>query len=320
MSALVIRDPMRRCTLTVTLPDGAVTETAYGFGADRDGVTQFSTKTTDANGKQTEQFTDVRGRVTAVKNYTAEKDVWTSFKYNAINEQVEATNDLGHTTYSTYDNLGRRTTRIHPDAGQTNYFYDLAGNLVELQTANLIEKGMSITYTYDFERLTEIHYPENLENNVKYTYGEMGAPHNRAGRIVMQEDASGAQEFFYGPLGEVVKNVRTVVIPQHDEQTYTTEWEYDTWNRLKAMTYTDGEKVTYEYNVGGLLRRLPGMKKGSSYTYVDQLGYDEFEQRVFLNQRIIRRTAGRCWRLPAPQKAKRSLPHSYGMVIVTGIL
>jgi YD repeat-containing protein len=84
--------------------------------------------------------------VTAVKNYTSKKDIWTSFKYNAINEQVEATNDLGHTTISMYDYFGRRTTRIHPDAGQTNYFYDLAGNLTQLQTANLIEEGLSINY------------------------------------------------------------------------------------------------------------------------------------------------------------------------------
>ena len=40
-----------------------------------------------------------------------------------------------------------------------------------------------------------------------------------------------------GPLGEVVKNIRTVVIPQHDEQTYTTEWTYDTWNRLTSSDF-----------------------------------------------------------------------------------
>lgn len=79
------------------MPDGAVTEILYGFGSDRDGSSHFSTKTTDANGKQTEQFTDVRGRVTAVKNYTTEKEIWTSFRYNAINEQIEAKDDLGHT-------------------------------------------------------------------------------------------------------------------------------------------------------------------------------------------------------------------------------
>lgn len=58
---------------------------------------------------------------------------------------------------------------------------------------------------------------------MKYTYGAPGASDNRAGRIVLQEDASEAQEFFYGPLGEVVKNVRTIVIPQFAEQTYTTQ-------------------------------------------------------------------------------------------------
>lgn len=274
-------DVMNRA-LTVTLPDKAVTKTEYGFGQDRNGQQQFSTKTTDANGKQTEQFTDVRGRVTAVKNYTSEKDIWTSFKYNAINEQIEATDDLGHTTFSQYDNFGRRTQRKHPDAGTTAYSYDLAGNLKELVTANLAKEGQAIKYTYDLERLTDITYPQNPENNVKYTYGAAGASDNRAGRIVLQEDASGAQEFFYGPLGEVVKNVRTIVIPQHDEQTYTTEWKYDTWNRLTSMIYADGEEVTYTYNVGGLLRSMDGKKKNATFSYVKQLGYDKFEQRVFL--------------------------------------
>lgn len=41
---------------------------------------------------------------------------------------------------------------------------------------------------YDHERLVEINYPQNPENNVKYTYGEPGASNNRAGRIVIQED------------------------------------------------------------------------------------------------------------------------------------
>lgn len=274
-------DVMNR-TLTVTLPDGALTKTDYSFDSDRDGKLQFSIKTTDANGKQTEQFTDVRGRVTSVKNFTSGSPVWTSFKYNAINEQIEATDDLKNTTFSTYDNLGRRTTRKHPDAGTTTYSYDLAGNLNTLVTANLATAGMAIDYTYDFERLTQITYPQNPENNVKYTYGAPGASDNQAGRIVLQEDATGAQEFFYGKLGEVIKNVRTIVIPQHDEQTFITEWTYDTWNRLTSMSYPDGETVTYNYNVGGLLHDMSGSKKSANFNYVNQLGYDKFEQRVFL--------------------------------------
>ncbi|WP_017733373.1 hypothetical protein [Nafulsella turpanensis] len=179
-------------------------------------------------------------------------DIWTSFTYNAIGEQRTATNDLDHTTVSEYDQLGRRKTRLHPDAGLTEYTYDLAGNMTELLTANLREAGAGpVLYTYDYERLTDIIYPQNPENNVHYTYGEAGAAHHRAGRIeLQQEDASGAQEFFYGPLGEVVKNVRTIVIPQHDDQTYTTERNYDTWNRLTGMVYPDGEKLEYSYRFG----------------------------------------------------------------------
>jgi YD repeat-containing protein len=169
-----------------------------------------------------------------VKNVTTEKMVWTSFKYNAINEQIEARDDLGHATVSMCDNFGRRISRVHQDAGETKYTYDIAGNLTQLETANLLKEGLAIQYSYNFERLTEITYPQNPENNVKYTYGSMGDSDNRAGRIVLQEDASGAQEFFYGPLGEVVKNIRTVVIPQHGEQTYVTEWK-----RVEYLTYLE---------------------------------------------------------------------------------
>jgi RHS repeat-associated protein len=269
-------------TISMTLPYGAIIKTVYGFAPDRSGRQQFSTKTTDPNGKQTEQFTDVRGRITSIKNHTSSSPVWTSFKYNAINEQIEATDDLGNTTFSAYDNFGRRTTRIHPDAGTSRYTYDLAGNIRQLITANLANTGLAIDYAYHFERLTDTTYPQNPENNVKYTYGDAGATNNRAGRIFLQEDASGAQEFFYGPLGEVVKNVRTIVLPKFGEDTYVTEWTYDTWNRLTEMVYPDGEKVAYTYNTGGLLRSMAGKKKNATYSYVKQLGYDKFDQRVFL--------------------------------------
>ena len=64
--------------------------------------------------------------------------------------------------------------------------------------------------------------------------------------------------------------------------TYTTQWTYDTWNRLTAMVYPDGEKLTYNYNVGGSLLNMTGVNNGTTYNYVTQLGYDKFETRVFM--------------------------------------
>ena len=48
------------------------------------------------------------------------------------------------------------------------------------------------------------------------------------------------------------------------------------------MVYADGEQVDYTYNVGGLLLRMDGKKKNATFSYVKQLGYDKFEQRLFL--------------------------------------
>ncbi|NMM48341.1 RHS repeat domain-containing protein [Marinigracilibium pacificum] len=264
------------------LPDGAKTEMKYGFGEDRQGRKMFETITIDPNGIRTAQYTDIRERVTAVKNVTSEGSVWTSFEYNAMNEKIASMDDRENKTLYEYDWFGRRISRDHPDAGLTTFSYDIASNLRETVTANLRESGGAVTYEYDYNRLEKIIYPENPENNVTYTFGEAGADNNRAGRVVLQEDASGAQEFFYGPLGEVIKNIRTVIIPGHTEQTYVTEWEYDTWNRLMSMTYPDGEKVEYTYNAGGLLRSMKGKKQGYKFNYVEQLGYDKFGQRVFL--------------------------------------
>src|SRR5260221_1575478 len=179
--------------------------------------------------------------------------------------------------------LGRRVSRTHPDEGITQYTYDLADNPTKMMTANLGKDSMAIAYTYDFTRVTNISYPQNPENNVRYTYGASGSPFNRAGKVVIQEDASGAQEFFYGPLGETVKNVRTVVIPGHGQATYVTQFGYDTWNRLTSMIYPDSEVITYNYNLGGLLNSMSGNRQGQNYSYLRQLGYDQFESRVFLS-------------------------------------
>ncbi|GHV15281.1 hypothetical protein FACS1894169_06170 [Bacteroidia bacterium] len=154
-------------------------------------------------------------------------------------------------------------------------------NLHSKQTANLEKEDKYITYDYDYSRLTAITYPDHPENNVKYTYGNKNASNNRVGRLMLQEDGSGAQEFFYGRLGEMTKVRRTLIIPNQAIATYVTEWKYDSWNRLEEMIYPDEEKITYSYNTAGLLESVKG-EKVYSYNYVNKLGYDKFEQRIYM--------------------------------------
>ena len=97
--------------------------------------------------------------------------------------------------------------------------------------------------TYDYERLSEVLYPKNLFNRVTYTYGKPGEKYNRAGRLVLVGDVSGGEAYYYGNQGEVVKTVRSVMVSTADVRTYVYGATYDSWNRIRTMTYPDGEVV-----------------------------------------------------------------------------
>ena len=270
--------------LTRTLQDQSVEMASYGFGNDRDGVIQFMQKSADTKGIETESFRNVRQLVKATKQqYSQGQDIWTSYNYNPVNELIKVTDDQNNLITMEYDQLGRKVSETQPDAGTTTYKYDLVGNLSEKTTANLQSGGKGIKYTYDHERLSKITYPLNPQNNVTMTYGAVGATFFRTGRLITQQDGSGTQEFFYNPLGAIVKNVRVIKIPDTLRLTFTTQWKYDTWNRLTNMTYPDGETLTYDYNLGGGLQKMTGIKEGITYNYLKQLGYDKFERRIYMS-------------------------------------
>ena len=162
--------------------------------------------------------------------------------------------------------------------------YDAAGNLLTKLTAELrksiSDKGY-ISYTYDFERLHEVLYPENLFNRVTYTYGKAGDKYNRAGRLALVEDASGGEAYYYGRQGEVTKTVRTVMASVADIRTYVYGATYDSWNRVQTMTYPDGEVVTYHYNAAGQVERLTSNKQGRQSVLVYRIGYDKEGHTVY---------------------------------------
>ena len=205
----------------------------------------------------------------------------TRFKHYSIQRLVRVTDTEGNVTTSTYDMGDRRTEVNHPASGITTFTYDALGNVLTKQTANLAKEGKSITYDYDYHRLTGINYPDHPENNVKYYYGGRNASQNRIGRLMLREDGTGAIEYFYGKMGEVTKTRRTLIVPNQAIATYVTQWTYDSHNRLLEMIYPDEEKVTYSYNLGGQLEKVRGYKS-YGYDYVNRIGYDKFEQRTYL--------------------------------------
>lgn len=278
-------DILDRTTRTV-LPDNTASTVAYGFGPDRAGVTRSETVTTDANGESRRTYTDVRRLTTSVKEFNpagGQPVIWTSYGYDPLGQITSVVDDHGNTTTSAYDNLGRRTIVDSPDAGRTETRYDLADNMTAKVTPNLAARHKEIEYDYEFTRLAGIRYPIFEKNNVRYVYGPPGARDNTADRVAKVFDAAGTVTREYGPLGEVVKETRTLGDDRDDNKSYTTQTKFDAWNRVLALTYPDGERLTYGYDSGGLVTSAKGVKGKHDYTYLARMDYDKFEQKVLMD-------------------------------------
>ncbi|KFF14229.1 hypothetical protein IW15_01940 [Chryseobacterium soli] len=275
-------DVLDRVIYTKLPGENLFSTVTYGFGTDVQGRNMFETIFKDELGSIKKTYTDSKGRITSVHEVSNTGDIKTQFTHDAIGEILQVKDVNNNITTSVYDDLGRRTSYTHPDSGVTTYKYDPASNMTSKTNA----ANETVEYNYDYSRLKEVKYPLYPENNVKYYYGNAldasAMDNNAVGRLWYQTDATGTQYLKYGRLGELTYQRRSVAVPGAGVYWFGTQWEYDTWNRVKTITYPDGEKLTYKYDKGGNLNNVASVKDGNSYPMINLIGYDKFEQRVYL--------------------------------------
>lgn len=251
----------------------ATTQMSYTFGPDRYGVIQFMKQITLPNGNISQSFTDSKGQTTSSNQIGAGETYWTSFQYNKLSELLNVRDANDAVTYYTYDNFGRKTSINHPDSGMSTFKYDLASRLKESTNANLLAAGQKVLYKYNINQLTNVIFPTHT---VEYKYGPVGAPDNGVGRLIYQSDLTGEQYFKYGSLGEVTENKRIIIDPLGAPRYFTTQFEYDTWGRIRTLVYPDGEKVKHTYDNGGLITHI---ENTDGQVYLENICYDIFEKR-----------------------------------------
>ena len=257
-----------RTVRTEILSQSIVTTVDHGFRSES-GVNYFKTVTTDPENNSSTVLTDARGLT--VKSIDAMGGV-TRLEYDAMGQLTHSYDPDNFLTSYQYDMQGNLTQRIHPDAGTTMYEYDPAGHLTR-ETNPLGQ----IFYHYTYYRLAHKRYSDMTENNVTYSYGNVGRATGRPVRIV---DGSGVQTFEYDALGNVSKSIRVLSVPASGyAYAFTHNFEYDSWGRIWSMTYPDGERVDYRYNHAGDLTLMTGDKWGNPRTYIADILYTKYGQR-----------------------------------------
>jgi len=278
-------DALDRVT-EVTLPDKSVSSTRYGVAV-QNGKRHHLVEQTDPLGNISVRYSDARGNVMRVERSDGKNNILTSarYEYNNMGEMLRALDAAGNPLAVEYDMMGRRTAMESADMGRSEYAFNAAGQLESETTSELRRQGRRIRYEYDeFGRNTRIAYP--FMQNVTYEYGPPeAASRNLAGRLIKVTDESGTLEYEYGKLGETVREKRVL----KQETGYLTntreavmEYYGNYVGQMEKIIYPDGEEISYGYDYGGNVVSVTGINHGVTFAYVEHIGYDEWNQRVYM--------------------------------------
>jgi RHS repeat-associated protein len=159
----------------------------------------------------------------------------TTYTYDEVGGRLTQTDAAGRITRFQYDKLGRQTARIFADGKAETMTYDAAGSVA----TRVDVMGRQTTYEYDVNnRLIARIYPAIASTqNVSFDYFATG-------RRKTAVDVRG-----------------------------TTSYSYDERDRLTAVTYPDGRRVEYAWDVNGnrtALKAVVGAQEvATQYVYAE---------------------------------------------------
>jgi RHS repeat-associated protein len=236
---------------TVATTDGEANTTAYEY----DGRGNQTAMIDAEAARTTYQYDGLNRLVGVIENdtggsQTADSNVLTQYRYDALGNRTVITNALNVTsTLTVYDALNRPIIVEDALGHQTHTQYNALGHRTVLTDAN----GAVTTYQYDgLNRLVETNYLADGET-VSTSYDALG---NRTAMT----DTLGLTSYIYDSLS------RPITIT--DPFTGTVGYGYDPVGNRTDLFYPDGKVVTYTYDMDNRLVQVEDWAEGvTAYEY-----------------------------------------------------
>ncbi|MST04168.1 MAG: hypothetical protein EXS49_01190 [Candidatus Pacebacteria bacterium] len=239
---------------------------------------------TDANDNQKTYEYDIRGNLTAVKEFLDGKTLTTKYFYNRLNNLIKIRDTKGSVREFSYDLLGRRTKAedLHEandlTFGVYKYKYDSLGNLIKETTP----AGDEISYSYDsLNRVTKEDNKNTAGIETSYSYDSCV---RGLGKLCNITSATSTSSYEYNFNDGMKKETKVI-----DGATTSVEYIYGRLNNLLSEKNLNLPEVTYEYNTAGLLENISYNASGIisqtikniDYSPSGQIAYQEYGNNDF---------------------------------------
>ncbi len=227
---------------------------------------------TDEIGATRRQRMDGLGRLAEVVEVGAAE--WsTLYTYDAADRLTGVTQGTQVRSF-VYDTLGRLRGATNPENGTVSYTYHPThGNLLTRTDA----RGVVTTYSYDdpLYRLTGTSYSDGQTPAVTYRYdtaesGEAAVAFGWGRLISVGSAVSRTRYDNYDALGRVTRSTQRGAV---GSPSYSFTYTYNLADGLKEQVYPSGRKVTWQYNAGGRVSGVGGVKAAVPTVYAIELAY-----------------------------------------------
>jgi len=240
---------------------------------------QWETIITDRE-SNTKDFTkDAFDNLITVDEHNGVSTYTTEYEYDENKKLTKITDALSNVRNFTYDGAGRRLTAqdLHDSADETygswSYSYDDTNNL----TSKTDPKSQTVNYTFDDNsRILTEDYIGQGGTEILYEYDWCT---NGIGRLCSATTTDVMTKYEYNLWGYIAKEIREIGI-----NIFETEFEYDRQGNKTEIIYPDSSKVTYTYNIAGLLEEVSYSEVGTSTqdSIVNGIDYHSSKQKDFI--------------------------------------